>query len=107
MYEAKEGWGPLCEFLDVGVPEGLPFPRLNGYATIWNLPDKKEQARETQQGRRDSARDRDLQDGQSVPVAAPLKTDPSTAPEPSHDGVRRVERQVMLRSCEKRRKKSA
>jgi hypothetical protein len=23
----------------------LPFPHLNGYATIWNLPDKKEQAR--------------------------------------------------------------
>jgi hypothetical protein len=53
VYEAKEGWGPLCEFLGVGVPEGLPFPRLNGYATIWNLPDNKEQASETQQGRRD------------------------------------------------------
>jgi hypothetical protein len=39
----------------VGVPEGLPFPRLNGYARIWNLPDKKEPARETQQGRRESA----------------------------------------------------
>ena len=49
MYEAKEGWRSLCEFLDVGVPEGLPFPRLNGVsATIWNLPDKKkEQASET------------------------------------------------------------
>jgi hypothetical protein len=75
VYEAKEGWGPLCEFLGVGVPEGLPFPHLNGYATIWNLPDKKEQARETQQRLRDGARGRDLQDGQSVPVAAPLKTD--------------------------------
>jgi hypothetical protein len=53
VYEVKEGWGPLCEFLDTEVPEGLPFPRLNGYAKIWNLPDKKEQARETQQGRRD------------------------------------------------------
>ena len=55
VYEAKEGGDRLCQFLDVGVPEGLPFPRLNGYATIWNLPDKKEQASETQQGRRDSA----------------------------------------------------
>lgn len=71
VYEAKEGWGPLCEFLGVGVPEGLPFPHLNGYATIWNLPDKKEQASETPQGRRDSARGRELQDVQSVPVTAP------------------------------------
>ena len=55
----------------MGVPEGLPFPHLNGYATIWNLPDKKEQASETPQGRRDSARGRELQDVQSVPVTAP------------------------------------
>jgi len=47
VYEVKEGWRSLCEFLDVGVPEGLPFPRLNGYGKIWNLPDKKEQASET------------------------------------------------------------
>ena len=25
----KEGWGPLCEFLGVGVPEDEPFPHLN------------------------------------------------------------------------------
>ena len=28
VYEVKEGWEPLCEFLDVPVPEG-PMPHLN------------------------------------------------------------------------------
>jgi len=29
VYEVKEGWGPLCEFLGVEVPEDKPFPHLN------------------------------------------------------------------------------
>ena len=29
LYEVKEGWGPLCSFLGVPVPEGRPFPHLN------------------------------------------------------------------------------
>jgi Sulfotransferase domain len=29
VYEVKEGWGPLCSFLGVPVPEGKPFPHLN------------------------------------------------------------------------------
>jgi hypothetical protein len=29
VYEVKEGWGPLCEFLGVEVPEDEPFPHLN------------------------------------------------------------------------------
>src|SRR5215204_624669 len=28
VYEVKEGWGPLCEFLGVEVPD-KPFPHLN------------------------------------------------------------------------------
>lgn len=28
-YKMGEGWGPLCEFLEVPVPEGLKFPRTN------------------------------------------------------------------------------
>ena len=28
VYEVKEGWGPLCEFLGVDVPD-KPFPHLN------------------------------------------------------------------------------
>ncbi len=33
VYEVKEGWGPLCEFLGVAVPEE-PFPRLNDNAEM-------------------------------------------------------------------------
>jgi hypothetical protein len=29
VYEVREGWGPLCAFLGVPVPEGQPFPHLN------------------------------------------------------------------------------
>jgi Sulfotransferase domain len=32
VYEVKEGWEPLCRFLDVPVPAGKPFPRLNDTA---------------------------------------------------------------------------
>jgi hypothetical protein len=33
VYEVKEGWGPLCQFLRVSEPEG-PFPRLNDAAQM-------------------------------------------------------------------------
>jgi hypothetical protein len=33
VYEVKEGWGPLCEFLEVEVPE-KPFPHLNDSAAF-------------------------------------------------------------------------
>ncbi len=29
VYEVTQGWEPLCEFLGVPVPAGMPFPRLN------------------------------------------------------------------------------
>ena len=29
VYEVKEGWEPLCDFLDVEAPKGKPFPHLN------------------------------------------------------------------------------
>jgi hypothetical protein len=32
VYEISQGWGPLCAFLEVPVPEGKPFPRLNDAA---------------------------------------------------------------------------
>ncbi len=32
VYEVSQGWGPLCEFLGVPVPEGKPFPHLNDAA---------------------------------------------------------------------------
>ncbi|HJQ29927.1 MAG TPA: sulfotransferase [Rubrobacter sp.] len=33
VYEVKEGWGPLCEFLGVSEPDE-PFPRLNDTAQM-------------------------------------------------------------------------
>jgi hypothetical protein len=32
VYQVSEGWGPLCAFLGVPVPEGKPFPHLNDAA---------------------------------------------------------------------------
>jgi hypothetical protein len=29
VYEVREGWEPLCEFLGVKIPTDKPFPRLN------------------------------------------------------------------------------
>lgn len=52
VFEAKEGWEPLCNFLDLPVPEGS-FPRVNdtpamlwnfkklkitAYTTLWGIP---------------------------------------------------------------------
>ncbi len=28
VYQVKQGWGPLCEFLDLPVPDE-PFPHIN------------------------------------------------------------------------------
>lgn len=33
IYNVKEGWEPLCEFLDVDVP-GIPFPKVNDTAEM-------------------------------------------------------------------------
>lgn len=34
VYNVKEGWGPLCAFLDVAVPADKPFPHLNERASF-------------------------------------------------------------------------
>lgn len=34
VYEVKDGWGPLCEFLNVEVPKDKPFPHLNDTAAF-------------------------------------------------------------------------
>ncbi|KAH7019479.1 hypothetical protein EDB80DRAFT_700928 [Ilyonectria destructans] len=31
-YQPGQGWGPLCEFLGVAVPEGVPYPRSDDWA---------------------------------------------------------------------------
>ena len=36
VYEVKEGWKPLCEFLGVEEPD-KPFPHLNDAAEIQHL----------------------------------------------------------------------
>jgi hypothetical protein len=35
VYEVKDGWGPLCEFLGKPVPSE-PFPRTNDRAEFWD-----------------------------------------------------------------------
>ena len=38
VFDVREGWGPLCEFLEVPVPSDIPFPRLNeGTVTLRRL----------------------------------------------------------------------
>jgi Sulfotransferase domain len=32
VYEIREGWEPLCKFLELPIPEGKPFPHLNDTA---------------------------------------------------------------------------
>jgi len=34
LYSVSEGWAPLCEFLDVDIPEDIPFPKVNDTAEI-------------------------------------------------------------------------
>ena len=36
VYQVKEGWGPLCDFLGVAAPDG-PFPRTNDRNEFWDL----------------------------------------------------------------------
>jgi hypothetical protein len=32
VFEVKEGWGPLCEFLGKNAPDGKDFPRKDDWA---------------------------------------------------------------------------
>jgi hypothetical protein len=34
VYDIRQGWEPLCQFLDVPVPQGTPFPHLNDTAAF-------------------------------------------------------------------------
>ncbi len=34
IFDVKEGWDPLCRFLGVSVPDGVPFPRANDTASF-------------------------------------------------------------------------
>ncbi|MDQ3286127.1 MAG: hypothetical protein M3P92_10585 [Actinomycetota bacterium] len=37
VYEVKEGWGRLCDFLGVKAPKGEPFPHLNDSDSFRNM----------------------------------------------------------------------
>jgi hypothetical protein len=37
VYDVRDGWEPLCTFLDVPVPQDKPFPRLNDTATMQRM----------------------------------------------------------------------
>lgn len=34
VFNVKEGWEPLCKFLGVPVPVGIPFPYVNDHETV-------------------------------------------------------------------------
>jgi len=34
IYNVHEGWVPLCEFLNVDVPDNIPFPHVNDTAEM-------------------------------------------------------------------------
>jgi len=36
VFEVTQGWEPLCQFLEVPVPQDTPFPRLNDRETFQN-----------------------------------------------------------------------
>lgn len=36
-FRIEEGWGPLCHFLEIPVPEGVSFPRANDRAVFRKL----------------------------------------------------------------------
>ena len=40
VFDVREGWGPLCNFLDVPVPEG-EFPRTNHRVEFWDRVEGK------------------------------------------------------------------
>ena len=40
VYEVRDGWGPLCAFLGVPVPDE-PFPRTNDRAEFWDRVTEK------------------------------------------------------------------
>ena len=57
IYQVKDGWGPLCAFLDVPVPTD-PFPRTNDRGQFWdrwgrggNIDAPQPQSHDPQEGR--------------------------------------------------------
>jgi hypothetical protein len=36
VFDVRQGWGPLCEFLGTALPT-IPFPRTNPRAAFWDV----------------------------------------------------------------------
>lgn len=34
IFDVKEGWEPLCRFLEIPIPENTPFPHINDHDTV-------------------------------------------------------------------------
>jgi hypothetical protein len=47
VYDVKQGWEPLCQFLNVPVPRETPFPHLNDTASFL---ERRQQVREAPLG---------------------------------------------------------
>ncbi|KFA67280.1 hypothetical protein S40285_08643 [Stachybotrys chlorohalonatus IBT 40285] len=41
FFNVKDGWEPLCQVLDLPVPEGIPFPRINDSKAISDLTQRE------------------------------------------------------------------
>ncbi len=41
VFKLSDGWAPLCEFLDVPVPEGVPFPHVNDKESLFEFRKKR------------------------------------------------------------------
>ncbi len=41
VYQVKDGWGPLCEFLEVAPPKDKPFPHLNDQAHFKQMVEQR------------------------------------------------------------------
>lgn len=41
VFKLQDGWEPLCEFLDVPVPEGVPFPHVNDKESLFVFREKR------------------------------------------------------------------
>jgi hypothetical protein len=50
-FQVKEGWGPVCEFLGVPVPEGIPFPRSDDWVEYKKMVEKEKKETEAGGGR--------------------------------------------------------
>ncbi len=47
VYDVKEGWEPLCRFLNVPAPVDTPFPRLNDTAASQQMVQERAQANDS------------------------------------------------------------